>query len=336
MGQSVAEAQPHLPVERHALPVVLPEHEMQAPPEMPHSGAVSPVTHVPVVVSQQPPLHGWVEEHAVVQMLVVVSHASSEGQSEAKLQPHVPLERHASPVLRPTHEVHDPERPHAGRVSPGAHTPELQQPPLQGSPEEHVVPHIPVDVSQASSVGQSVAIAQPQSPVDRQALPDEPPRQKPQVPPSIPQARGDVPAAHMPELQQPPLHGWLPEHVLVHTPLLVSHASSAGQSVAMAQPHVPLERHAVPELPPAHEVQVPPAAPHAVCAVPGAHVPALQQPPLHVWVDVHAVVHLWVAVSHASSVGQSVGTAQPPPVSASPAPVSVGPVSCPESVVPSG
>jgi hypothetical protein len=264
-----------------------------------------------------------------------VSHASSVGQSEAKLQPHVPLDRHASPVARPTHDMQDPERPQAGRVSPTAQTPKLQQPPLHASVPEHVVPHRPVVVSQASSVGQSLAIAQPQTPVDRQALPDEPPGQKPHVPPSMPQARGDVPVAHMPELQQPPLHGWLPEHVVVHTPLVVSQASSVGQSVAEAQPHVPLDRHAVPELLPAHEVHVPPAAPHAVCPVPVAQVPALQQPPLHVWVDVHAVVHLWVAVSHASSVGQSVGTAQPPPVSASPAPVSVGPVSCPESVVPS-
>jgi hypothetical protein len=228
-----------------------------------------------------------------------VSHASSLGQSEAKLQPHVPLERHASPVARPTQDMQEPERPQAGRVSPTAQTPKLQQPPLHGSPDEHAVPHMPVEVSQASSVGQSVAIAQPQTPVDRQALPDEPPGQKPHVPPSMPQARGDEPVAHMPELQQPPLHGWLPEHVVVHVPLLVSHASSVGQSVATAQPHVPLERHAVPELLPEHEVHMLPAAPHAVGAPPGAHVPALQQPPLHVWVDVHAVVHFWVVVSHA-------------------------------------
>jgi hypothetical protein len=40
--------------------------------------------------------------------------------------------------------------------------------------------------------------------------------------------------------------------------------------------------------------------------LPGLHVPALQQPPLHVCVaPLHAVVQVWVFVSHAMFAGQS-------------------------------
>ena len=75
-----------------------------------------------------------------------------------------------------------------------------------------------------------------------------------------------------------------------HTPLATSHASPLGQSLALVQPHVPLERQAVPEGLVAHDAQAAPVAPHAAFAVPGAHVPALQQPPLQGWLDEQTVV----------------------------------------------
>lgn len=65
-----------------------------------------------------------------------------------------------------------------------------------------------------------------------------------------------------------------------HTPLAVSHASSGPQSLDDAQPQVPLDRHAAPELLPAHDEHIAPVAPHAMDEVPVAQVPALQHPPL--------------------------------------------------------
>jgi hypothetical protein len=66
---------------------------------------------------------------------------------------------------------------------------------------------------------------------------------------------------------------------------------------------------------PAHAAQAPPVAPHAVFAVPAPHCPvaASQQPPLHpVWLaPPHAAPHVWVDVSHAWSVAQSVAELQP-------------------------
>ena len=57
-----------------------------------------------------------------------------------------------------------------------------------------------------------------------------------------------------------------------------------------------------------HVPRYPPFAsvpPHTVSLVPGAHVPPLQQPPLHVFVALHDVPQVWVDVSHAWNAGQS-------------------------------
>jgi hypothetical protein len=67
----------------------------------------------------------------------------------------------------------------------------------------------------------------------------------------------------------------------VQAPLTVLQAWLVGQSVVAEHPHVPLLRHRVPEVPPTHETHAAPVAPHSVGAVPGAHFPALQHPPLH-------------------------------------------------------
>jgi hypothetical protein len=145
--------------------------------------------------------------------------------------------------------------------------------------------------------------------------------------PLAPQAPSELPALHVPPVdaeQQPPLQAWVEEHAEVHA--LFPQASFAGQSVVTLQPQVPPETHAVPEEPPAHELQVAPVAPHAVCEVPATHVPASQQPPLQGWVAEHAVVHAWVVVSQAWSAGQSAADAQQPVQASVP-----GPESWPES-----
>ena len=112
--------------------------------------------------------------------------------------------------------------------------------------------------------------------------------------PLVPHAVSAVPATQTPPeaaLQQPLLHGAVEEQAVPHVPLLVSQASPGTQSDALLQPQVPFARQASPDATPMHEAHVAPDAPQAVCVVPETHVPALQQPPLHVWVDEHAVVH---------------------------------------------
>ena len=131
--------------------------------------------------------------------------------------------------------------------------------------------------------------------------------------PAAPQAAGALPATQVPPVaaeQQPPLQGSVDEHEVVQTPP-VPQASFAAQSVATVQPQLPLGKHAVPIEEPAHELHIPPEAPHADCEVPTSHVPALQQPPLQSCVDEHALVHACVASSHALPTGQSAGDVQP-------------------------
>lgn len=223
----------------HETPVGHPVVQLEQTPLVPHAVSAVPGTHVPPVsAEQQPPLHAWVEEHADVQVPVDRSHASSGGQSVVAAQPHAPLERHAEP-LAPEQETHiAPVEPHAFFAVPGAHMPVLgsQQPPLHGWPDVHVVVQAWAVVSHASSPGQSVALSQPHVPSDRHALPVELPEQEAHRPPLAPQAMGDLPDVQLPALQQPPLHGWLGEQVLVQMPVAVSHASSMGQSEGDVQP----------------------------------------------------------------------------------------------------
>lgn len=63
------------------------------------------------------------------------------------------------------------------------------------------------------------------------------------------------------------------------------------QSVAALQPQRPPTQAML--LPGVTQfVHIPPLVPHAAPAVPAAHVPFAQHPPLHVWVGEHAVVHV--------------------------------------------
>lgn len=98
-GQSAALVQPQLltpPASRQALPADLPT-------QLPHSGgasaqasALSPTAQL--VPSQQPPLHGWVALHVIVQVPAVVSHAWPTGQSAGPLQPMGPPSPRSSPT----------------------------------------------------------------------------------------------------------------------------------------------------------------------------------------------------------------------------------------------
>jgi hypothetical protein len=171
-GQLAAVVQPHWPppvVGSHVLPLVAavkPAVQLaQRPPVLPHSGAPVPGWHVPAVAAEQHPvLQVWVELHAVVHVLVVVSHAWSTGQSEGVRQPQaldgVPG-RQADPLALPVHVAH-PGCPvlQAAPVLPVLHEPvAAQHVPLHAvsSAAPHVVLHWPATVSHAMPVGQSVA-----------------------------------------------------------------------------------------------------------------------------------------------------------------------------------
>jgi hypothetical protein len=132
------------------------------------------------------------------------------------------------------------------------------------------------------------------------------------IPPPVPQAVEAIPDWHIVPSQQPPLHVSPPVQLLVHLPAL--QASPDGQSVALAQPQVPPERHTVPlELPvqSTHAVD----DPQAVVEVPGMQVPiappqqkpapqappsqlAVQAPPEHVGVSPPHEMHAAPAEPH--------------------------------------
>jgi hypothetical protein len=78
-----------------------------------------------------------------------------------------------------------------------------------------VVRHCCAIGSQAEPFGQSFEVAQPQ-PTDVQTPPILLASQSTQAPPVTPQAPMTLPGVHIPERQQPPLHGWLSLHAIVH------------------------------------------------------------------------------------------------------------------------
>ena len=128
--------------------------------------------------------------------------------------------------------------------------------------------------------------------------------------PLVPQVALARPALQVPLVaaeQQPPLQAWVELHASVHMLLVVSQASpaavavAASQSVVAVQPHAPATQ-TCPAAAFVQFAQTLPLAPQALFAVPALQVPlvaAEQQPPLHAWVELHAVVHLLVAASQA-------------------------------------
>jgi hypothetical protein len=157
---------------------------------------------------------------------------------------------------------------------------------------------------------QSVAAKQPHLPATHWS--PFPPAQFVHISPPVPHAVAALPDWQVVPSQQPPLHVSPPVQLLVHLPPL--QASPDGQSVALTQPHVPLERHTAPfELPvqSTHAVD----EPHAVVDVPGMQVPiappqqkpapqappsqlAVQAPPEHVGVSPSHEMHAPPAEPH--------------------------------------
>jgi hypothetical protein len=125
--------------------------------------------------------------------------------------------------------------------------------------------------------------------------------------PLVPQASSAVPAAHVPELQQPPLHAvsFVPRHALPHWCVIVLHACpaleplAAGQSVSALQPHTSdVGSHCAPPAPAEHTAHVP-EPPHAPGAVPLTQEPPEQQnPPPHVPLPLAPQAALHVPAAH--------------------------------------
>lgn len=265
---------------------------------------------------------------------------------DVEVHTHAPLALHAGvePVQGHTHVSAAPHvgvvplqtaqfslvPPHAAAPLPSAHVPEVapgateQQPPLHVP--THLVPQVPL--THAWSAGHWLSAVQPHTPVGSPLgkHPGVPPLQLVHAPPLEPHAFGAVPPTHVPVVpfiwQHPPMHGTDAEQVVSQVCVELQ-ATFEGQSVvAELQPHAPpvppaAAMHAVPTLAPAQVWHIPPVFPHADGASPSVHTPAvppsgeLQQPPLHGCDTSHALVQVYVRVSHASPCGQSLATLQP-------------------------
>ena len=255
---------------------------------VPHAPSAVPAAHV--VPVQHPPLHAlWFgPPHAVPHLCVEVSHACpappavAPGQSVATSQPQVSVDgSHLGPPLPAVQTAHVPEPPHAPGWLPTTHV----------LPEQHVpAPQVPLPAAPQAAV-QLPDVHVGVAPVHGvQACPVEP------------HVAFCVPTTQFPEpLQQPPLHAWLAEHLVVHCPVTVSQASSLGQSVVAPQPHVPLASHTWPFAEVVQSVHLDPVGPHALGAFPATHEPPLeQQPALQAVVPApHVVEHVCVVVLQA-------------------------------------
>jgi hypothetical protein len=279
-------------------------------PELPQAVAEVPGWQVPFDAAlQQPPLHAWVESHEVLHW--PLTHAVPDGQSLAWLQPHWPAE-HKWPVVAMVQSAQVPEVPHALPAVPAAHVPLLaavQHPPLHGCVDEQEAVHWCVEVLQALLAGQSLGWLQPHTPVVRQALPVAWPVQSTHTVPVAPHWVWAVPGWQVPALfdeQHPLAHMVVDEQELMHRWVALLHElAPLAQSASTPQPHWPppvTPSHLWPLLSLAQEEHRPPLLPHTPSAVPGWQVPplaALQQPPLHGWVEPHAVSHWRVVLLHA-------------------------------------
>jgi hypothetical protein len=352
VGQSVAALQPHVGVApvSHTCPIGFPVQSAQMP-AAPHAFDAVPATHwVPL---QHPALHAvWPAlPHVVLQVCVVVLQESPVGQSDAALQPHARVDAmHTDPAAFPWQLTQAPDPPHAVLLVPGWHElPDPQHPAVQGEAgsEHEKVQRSVVVLQPALFAGQLALVAHPHCPppvTTSQALPlvpaVKPAVQLAQRPPLFPQDAVSVPTWHVPPVaaeQQPPLQGCDVLQLVVHVLVVVSHASSAGQSAAVRQPHafdgVPTT-HAEPLALPVHDAHVAWPVLQVVAAVPALHDPlVVQQPPLHAVScgAPHAVVHCPATVSHAMSLGQSVALTQEGPSGGASTPASM-PASTPTSV----
>ena len=322
-GQSVAVVQPHKP-DRQAEPA-LPGAVQSAhtTPLAPQAVWAVPITQVFAPTEQQPPLQGVFASQAVPHRCVVVLQALPAGQSAAVLQPHFcEFTRQAWPFAlteQSTHVV--PGAPHALTLLPGRQFCVFEQhPPLHGEFTEQV--EVQSMLVQDCDCGQSMTVPQPQKPppmVPRQMLPLvpfwRPAGQLAQVPPLLPQAVAPVPITHVPPIaavQQPPLHGLFTSQAVPQTWLVRLHALPGWQSAEVRQAHFAATQ-ALPAGGLKLTVQLahtPPAVPHAVAPVPGAHtpLPTSQQAALQTVIASHFAPH--TPPEHAWPTGQSVAEEQ--------------------------
>jgi hypothetical protein len=245
---------------------------------------------------------------------VVVLHDWPPGQLVLSLQPQAPA-MHTWPtelLVQSTHAL--PVAPQALLSEPIKQVPGV---PLQQPVEQAVWLASPQAISQTCVVllhdfkaPQSAATLQPHTPATH-ALPFALPVQLAHVMPFEPQVVAPVPALQVPELQQPPLHGCVPLHVVVHACVVVLHALPLGQSLVMLQPQLAPPMHAWPARLAVQSTHVPPDAPHAFAAAPPAQLVPLQQPPLQFCELEQVVEHKCVEVLHALPAGQSVVALQP-------------------------
>lgn len=233
-----------------------------------------------------------------------------------------------------------PAEPQAAFAVPARQIPRSvsQQPPLHGvcvTPPQSAL-QTWVVVLHAVSAGQSVAELHPHAPVcATHAEPVRLPVQSTQDP-ELPHWVMLVPGAHEPFApQQPAAHAAFAEQVSVQSPVArLQPALVEGHSAFVVQPHWPPPATASQVLPlvPAPKVvlqseQRPPLFPHTAALVPARHVPfaaAEQQPPLQVWVELHAVVHVLLVGSQAWPEGQSAAVRQPHLLGADVAPAAPG------------
>jgi hypothetical protein len=234
-------------------------------------------------LEQQPPLHGWVGRQVVVQTCRLVSQALPAGQSADELQPHAPA-THTWPLpLAVQSRQTPPDGPHTLLVLPVAQVVPLQQPPSHGCEPLQVVTQVCVDRLHDEPLGQSPGPLQPQAPPPvavRHTRPRLDEVQSTQAAPPPPQFIRSVPAAQVPLLQQPPLHGWLALHTVVQVCELKSQAWLTGQSVCTLHAQPPLTQ-AWPLVLALQSMQALPVVPQVVPPRPVLQVPLLQQPPLH-------------------------------------------------------
>lgn len=146
---------------------------MQAAPSCPHAYMPVPGEHAPP--TQQPPLHGWPESHAVAQS-AELAHAVPIGQSALDQHPQEPsAAMQAVPAVFPVQSVHEDPVAHAVLVLPARHFPSAEQHVSVLQPIAHGVEHVSVRGSHAAgpaSAGQSAAPLQPQCPPPALALLD--------------------------------------------------------------------------------------------------------------------------------------------------------------------
>jgi hypothetical protein len=238
------------------------------------------------------------------------------------LQPHAPpppVIKHCAPIMLAEHATHAPPlAPHCALVVPATQLLLKQQPPLHSWVAVQVVVHRCSRASHASPGSQSAAELQPHA-FETHRWPFALALQSMHTPPDGPHTVAVVPAAQLPPLQQPPLHGWVAEHTVTHACEVASHDEPDWQSAVELQPQVPPfapppVMHSLPRLDIEQSRHAPPALPQALAAVPPAQVPPAQQPPLHGCVAEHAVTHWCAPTSQASPAGQSPVTLQPQPL----------------------